>query len=176
MAEGIPVEKPEEGGLTPPPEEKEPTLTSEEVKLKGQVETALAPYEAHFQTASNLLDLDINLIKAECFRESSGREDASRWEGNVGEYSIGLMQILLSTAKSLGFQGTKDQLFDPKTNIFYGAQYLKFWMDKTNNDLALSSSCYNGGYRALNYYKETGKFLNPIHVNAVMKYYRLLKA
>lgn len=153
-----------------------PALTSQEKLLKSQIETALRPYEADFQTVSSLTPIDINFLKAACFTESSGRKDVSRWEANVGEYSIGLMQILLSTARAEGFRGTQAELFEPKNNLFYGAKYLKFWLNKTGNDLSLTASAYNGGYRAYYYYQENNKFLNTNHVNKVLENYRLIKA
>ena len=42
--------------------------------------------------------------------------------GDVGE--IGLMQVLPSTARMLGFTGTNAELADPATNIRYGVTYL----------------------------------------------------
>lgn len=181
MAKTAMPEEPREDKIPPtpvtkaPPTPTAPTLSPEEKILKAKIELALLPYKAHFQDAASKLGVDINLVRAEVFRESSGNPDARRWEEKEGEYSIGLGGLLLSTARGMGFRGTQDELFDPRTNIFYTAEYLKFWYGKTG-DLALSTSCYNGGYRALNYYKDNDKFLNPTHVNAVMKYYRLLKA
>ncbi len=152
------------------------TLTAQEKLLKSQIETALRPYEANFQTVSSLIPIDINFLKAVCFTESSGRKDVSRWEANIGEYSIGLMGILLSTARAEGFRGTQPELFEPKTNLFYGAKYLKFWLNKTGNNLSLTASSYNGGYTAYDYYQDNNRFLNSNHVNKVLQYYRLLKA
>lgn len=168
VAEGEPPQLPAEPSTG--------TLTPKEKTLKSQIETALKPYEADFQTVSNLIPIDMDFLKAVCFTESSGRKDASRWEASIGEYSIGLMQILLSTARAEGFRGTQAELFEPKTNIFYGAKYLKFWLNKTGNDLCLTASSYNGGYKAYYYYQNNNKFLNENHVNKVLEYYRLLKA
>ncbi len=42
--------------------------------------------------------------------------------GGVGE--IGLMQILPSTARMLGFAGSNTDLAVPATNIHYGVMYL----------------------------------------------------
>lgn len=174
IAEGEPA--PSYVPSTPTPTYVAPALTSQEKLLKSQIETALRPYEADFQTVSSLIPIDINFLKAACFTESSGRKDISRWEATIGEYSIGLMQILLSTARGEGFRGTQAELFEPKTNLFYGAKYLKFWLNKTGNDLSLTASAYNGGYRAYYYYQDNNKFLNSNHVNKVLKYYRLIKA
>ncbi|MEL7430688.1 MAG: transglycosylase SLT domain-containing protein, partial [Pseudomonadota bacterium] len=42
--------------------------------------------------------------------------------GGAGE--IGLMQIKLSTARGMGFKGTRQQLYDPATNLYWGMKYL----------------------------------------------------
>lgn len=45
----------------------------------------------------------------------------ARAVGRSGE--IGLSQIKLSTARGLGFRGSRQQLFDPRTNLTYGMRY-----------------------------------------------------
>lgn len=51
------------------------------------------------------------------------RESGYNWRavGRAGE--IGLVQIKLSTARGLGFRGTREALFDPRTNLTYGMRY-----------------------------------------------------
>lgn len=181
MAKTARPQEPEKDRISPTPVTRvspaptAPTLTPGEKILKAKIELALLPYKAYFQDAASKLGLDVNLIRAVCFRESSGNEKAYRYEPVVDDGSIGLMQILLSTARGEGFRGTQDELFDPKTNIYYGGKYLKFWYAKTG-DLNLTASCYNGGYKAFNHYRDKKTFYNPTYVNYVMKYYRLLKA
>lgn len=58
-------------------------------------------------------------------RESGYRAGAV---GRAGE--IGLAQIKLSTARSLGFRGTRAQLFDPRTNLTYGMRYARMALDR----------------------------------------------
>lgn len=41
--------------------------------------------------------------------------------GKAGE--VGLVQIKYQTARALGFRGTRQQLFDPLTNLTYGFKY-----------------------------------------------------
>lgn len=45
----------------------------------------------------------------------------ARAVGLAGE--IGLVQIKLSTARSLGFAGSREALFEPRTNLTYGMRY-----------------------------------------------------
>ena len=59
-----------------------------------------------------------NVAMALVKRESGFRAGAV---GRAGE--IGLVQIKLSTARGLGFKGTRAQLFVPYTNLTYGMKY-----------------------------------------------------
>jgi len=59
--------------------------------------------------------------------ESSFDERAIHYEPALGESSYGLMQILLSTARWLGFTGDiPNGLFDPETNVRLGMRYLRW--------------------------------------------------
>ncbi len=70
-------------------------------------------------------DLDPKLIFATIMVESGGRENAMRYEPHLGESSHGMGQILFSTAKYLGFNGSPQELADPKTNIDMIGRYHK---------------------------------------------------
>lgn len=48
--------------------------------------------------------------------------------GQAGE--IGLVQIKLATARGLGFRGTREQLFDPRTNLSYGMRYARMALNR----------------------------------------------
>lgn len=72
--------------------------------------------------------------------------------GGAGE--IGLMQIKLATARGMGYKGTRKQLYNPATNLYWGMKYL----GKAHR-LAGGSTCgtilkYNAGHGA--------KRMNPI--------------
>ena len=58
--------------------------------------------------------------------------------------SLGLMQIKYSTARLLGFRGTKKQLIMPEYNIKYGVKYLAKAKEKFNNTKHIIQA-YNGG-------------------------------
>lgn len=49
--------------------------------------------------------------------------------------SIGLMQITPSTARSLGYRGTTEGLYDPETNIKFGVHYLALAFERAGGDL-----------------------------------------
>src|SRR6195952_3096162 len=60
--------------------------------------------------------------------------------------TIGLMQIKLGTARSLGFTGTAEELRDPDTNLMYGIKYLAGAYRAANGDHRRSIRYYATGY------------------------------
>jgi len=59
---------------------------------------------------------------------------------------IGLMQIKLSTARSLGYTGDAAGLRDPDTNLSYGVKYLAGAYRAANGDQARAMHYYAAGY------------------------------
>jgi soluble lytic murein transglycosylase-like protein len=59
---------------------------------------------------------------------------------------IGLMQIKLATARSLGYSGDAAGLRDPDTNLTYGIKYLAGAYRAANGDHARAMRYYAGGY------------------------------
>lgn len=71
-------------------------------------------------------------------------------ERNMRSSSFGLMQILLQTARELGFEGNAEELYDPKTNIYYGCKKLALEFEKvkrrgSHNPIRDALLGYNGG-------------------------------
>jgi soluble lytic murein transglycosylase-like protein len=64
--------------------------------------------------------------------------------GDVGE--IGLMQVLPSTARMLGFTGTNIELADPATNIRYGVDYLATAWKLAKEDICTAVMKYRAGH------------------------------
>ncbi len=64
--------------------------------------------------------------------------------GGVGE--IGLMQILPSTARMLGFAGSNAELAAPETNIHYGVSYLSQAWRLARGDLCTAVMKYRAGH------------------------------
>ena len=64
--------------------------------------------------------------------------------GGVGE--VGLMQVLPSTARMLGFAGTNLELADPATNIRYGVDYLYGAWKLADEDLCGTVMKYRAGH------------------------------
>jgi soluble lytic murein transglycosylase len=76
-------------------------------------------------------------------RESSFRTDAI---SSVG--AAGLMQLMPGTARYVAQEKvTRNALFNANDNIEYGMQYLRYLMDKLNNNPVLVSASYNAGWR-----------------------------
>ncbi|WP_020180574.1 transglycosylase SLT domain-containing protein [Methylopila sp. M107] len=68
----------------------------------------------------------------------------ARAVGGVGE--IGLMQVLPSTARMLGFSEPLPRLFDPATNIRYGVRYLSQAWKLTGEDICGTVMKYRAGH------------------------------
>lgn len=119
-------------------------MTANVERWRPYVEDALArngnPFPASFALA---------IIQA----ESGGIPSAYRGEASIGDASIGLMQLLLGTAKSLGYSGGAGDatsgtgLYDPATNIGLGVTFLAN-LYRTLGNLPGVASAYNGGIRA----------------------------
>ena len=67
-----------------------------------------------------------------------------RMRGRHGEYGLG--QIKCQTAKSVGFKGYCDQLYDPETNLEYSLRYLKKALERVNGNQCYAASLYNTGF------------------------------
>ena len=60
--------------------------------------------------------------------------------------TIGLMQIKLATARSLGYTGTAEGLRDPETNLTYAVKYLAGAYRAANGDHNRAVAYYASGY------------------------------
>lgn len=93
-------------------------------------------------------------VKAIVAQESSFDPGAVRHEPQINDFSAGLMQVLLGTARSMGYTGTSGQpsdlsgIFDPQTNLEYGCRWLSHCLVVAGSQ-AGAASMYNGGWRPL---------------------------
>ncbi len=81
-----------------------------------------------------------SLVDAVIHVESGGNPNA---RGKAGE--IGLMQIMLRTARSVGYRGTRQGLFHPATNVRYGSAYLDLALKRARGNLCHAASLYQSG-------------------------------
>jgi hypothetical protein len=104
-------------------------------------------YDSAIEGAARQHDVPADLIRAVIATESNYRPEVSRVEKLLNDASIGLMQILFNTAKGEGYAGTVQGLYDPTTNIAYGASYLSSMYHRAGGDVQRAMSAYNGGWR-----------------------------
>ena len=116
-----------------------------------------------FSTMTQHFDLPKGLLSALCFVESS--HDIKAIHIDDGEHnSVGVCQVQLPTAKTMGFKGTEVQLQNPKTNIFYAAKYLHMQLNRYDGDIVKAISAYNSGTYRLT---RNGKLINQHYVDKV---------
>lgn len=96
-----------------------------------------------FLAVSLATPLPPKLLESVCYVESTHRPNAVRLEWNLRR-SLGLCQIQLRTARSVGFEGTEKDLLNPTTNAIVAAKILKTLIDRCKSvDSAILA--YNSG-------------------------------
>lgn len=118
-------------------------------------------YDTSIKKWSQIYNLDYSLLKAIIAAESDYDASATRKESQLdaslrkanrfedgASTSYGLTQILGDTARSLGYDGTFDDLkTDTDKQIELGAKLLRSNLDRTDDDEDAAISAYNGGFR-----------------------------
>ncbi|KRQ87543.1 Membrane-bound lytic murein transglycosylase C precursor [Caloramator mitchellensis] len=130
--------------------------------------------EAAIKEASRKYGVDEALIRAVIKQESGFNPKAVSSAG-----AMGLMQLMPSTAKSLGI----DNPFDPIENIEGGTKYLRRLIDSFKGQKELALAAYNGGIgrmnrRGVDTVEEIVKMPNETvnYVDKVMKNYQKYKS
>lgn len=116
---------------------------------------------AYFLAASEKYDIDVKLLKAVAFTESSFRANATSRCG-----AMGIMQLMPSAAKQYGAEDP----YDPQQNIMAGAKILSTFLDRYDGDVRLTLAAYNAGPGNV---KKAGGVPSYTegYVNKVLKYY-----
>ena len=99
-----------------------------------------AQYDALVATHAKANNLPEALVHRVIVRESGYRP------GLVSRGNIGLMQIKLGTARSLGYSGTAEGLRDPDTNLTWAVKYLAGAYRVANGDHGRAVHYYASGY------------------------------
>jgi soluble lytic murein transglycosylase-like protein len=109
---------------------------SSSLKLDGR-----ANYRSLIETEARREGLALEIAEAVMGVESGYNPAAI---GGAGE--IGLMQILPSTARMLGFAGSNADLAVPATNVHYGVTYLAQAWRRAGGDLCTAVMKYRAGH------------------------------
>ncbi|MGE5422312.1 MAG: lytic transglycosylase domain-containing protein [Ignavibacteriales bacterium] len=127
------------------------------------VSTKKESFSDIIKNASETYGIDEKVIRAVIKNESSFNPSAVSHCG-----AQGLMQLMPSTAKSLGVTDS----FDPEQNIMAGTKYLKHKLDEFGGDLKLALAAYNAGsgavrkYGGVPPYKQTMAYVNKV-INSI---------
>ena len=99
-----------------------------------------AQYDALVAAHAKANNLPEALVHRVIVRESGYRPHL------VSHGNIGLMQIKLGTARSLGYTGTAEGLRDPETNLTWAVKYLAGAYRAANGDHGRAMRYYASGY------------------------------
>jgi|TARA_B110000238_G_C16117175_1_gene435414 soluble lytic murein transglycosylase len=101
------------------------------------------PFDSQLQNNAKKNNIDVAWAYAIIRRESSFMPDAASHAG-----ALGLMQVMPGTARYLTKKKLKRKtLFNPNKNVELGTQYMRYLMDKMDNNPILVTASYNAGWR-----------------------------
>jgi soluble lytic murein transglycosylase-like protein len=89
--------------------------------------------------------------------------------GTSGE--VGLMQILPSTARMMGFTGTLAELADPETNTHYGVAYLAQAWRLASKDLCTALMKYRAGHGETRFSVKSVDYCLAVRAKLIARHY-----
>jgi hypothetical protein len=120
--------------------------------------------QKYFEEAAEKYNVDVNLLKAIAKAESNFDASATSSAG-----AMGIMQLMPSTAKSLGISNA----YDARSNIMGGAKVIAQHLKKYNGDVSLALAAYNAGSGAVDKYGGIPPYTETQnYVKKVLKYYK----
>ncbi len=103
-------------------------------------------YNTIIQKVASEYNLDPQVIYATIMTESEGNENAYRYEPHIRDASLCMGQILISTARSLGFKGDPQQMYEPNICIDLIGKYHRHMLDTYGELTPLQlATAYNTG-------------------------------
>ncbi len=125
-------------------------------------------YDDIITTAAKQYHLDPNLIRAVIRTESNWDPNAVREEPQINDRSLGLMQVLVGTARMVSGNPrlTEAQIKQPTLNVLIGSKYLSDQLGKYGFDPGISA--YNAG-KPLYSILPTRTFTNQSYVDRVKR-------
>lgn len=147
-------------------------LDATEQQLANKVWTKAQPYLQLISDYGKEFNVFLPLTLAFILVESAFNPNARRYEKSLGVSSLGLMQILTTTAKDMGFYGSEQELLDPVNNLRYGIKYVAYQLNRYKRNLEKTAAAYNAGSAQ---YNSKGKFINQTYVDNVVRNYNIIK-
>jgi len=133
-------------------------------------------YEEIIQSAAKEYGIDPTMIKAIISVESNWNPNATRWEANIKDTAVGLMQVTTRTAKWVTSNKgiTIVQLKNPNLNILVGTRYLAY-LKKKYKSTANMIAGYNAGSPRMSK-RNPGDYINQTYVDKVRRAYKKYEA
>jgi soluble lytic murein transglycosylase-like protein len=148
-------------GLTTVPSRRDASQTAADTtgKSASAAMDRVKSYNAIIAHTADTVGVNANLLKAMIVEESGARQHA-----RSSKNAKGLMQLIDTTAESMGVKN----VWDPHQNIQGGARYLKQQLDKFKGDVPLALASYNAGpgnverYNGIPPFRETRNYVKRV--------------
>jgi hypothetical protein len=123
--------------------------------LPGGVSGTLSPARSAVVSPGNERELYRTMVREEAsraglppdFADAIAEVESAYHPGSVGAAGeVGLMQVMPSTARLLGFEGTTEQLAAPEVNVRYGVTYLAQAWRLAGGDICTAAMKYRAGH------------------------------